>query len=147
MVSSSTPQTTAQQQALAVVSQWAVEGRPLDATAMTTTTGTWDSSSNVFTATNTNPTALKVDLTYTYTPGNGAVPLFINAVASSLRPSIHASAIVKASSTQSTFGPPAAGNLWLAGMPDGTLNQNLRPDNSVVWDYAGNPVQPRRESA
>jgi Flp pilus assembly protein TadG len=144
LVSSSTPETTAQKQALACLSDWNIEGSAFDPTNVTTTVGDWDTTAKTFTPDSVSPNSVKIDLVYTFAPGNGKVPLFLQAVSSSQRPTIHASAIVMATSQQNTFSPPAAGNIWLAGMPAGTLNQDFRPDNSTLWDYAGTTATPKQ---
>jgi len=137
MANSSTPQATAQAHALAAIGDRKIEGAALNSSHLTTTVGTWNALTNVFTATTTNPNAVKVDLTYRFTSGNGRPPLFLNVIAPSQQPLVHASVVTKVAATASTFSPPASGNLWLSGMPAGTLTKNFRNDNSTVWDYAG----------
>jgi Flp pilus assembly protein TadG len=143
MVSSSTQTNTAQQQAQAAVNDWLVDGGSLTSSNLTTTIGVWDSSTQTFTATSTNPNAVKIDLVYTFGTSNGHAPLFVSAISSSQHPTIHASAIALATSQQSSVAPPAAGNLWLAGMPAGTQTQNFRPDANWVWDVAGTTSTPQ----
>lgn len=143
MASSSTAQTTAQSHALAVMGEWTIEGVSLSSSNITTSVGTWNASTNVFTATTTNPNAVKIDLTYQFSPGNGRVPLFVNAL-SSMTPRVRASAVARVASTSNTFSPPAAGNLWLSAMTSGTQSKNFRNDANWVWDYAGTTSTPRQ---
>ena len=118
-------------------------GAPLDTSNLTTTVGTWNSTSKVFTATTVSPNAVQINLVYTFNSSNGRVPLFMNAITGSSQMTIHASAVALATSKTNTVLPPAAGNLWLAGMPAGTQTQNFRPDANWVWDYAGDSSNPQ----
>jgi hypothetical protein len=51
-----------------------------------------------------------------------------------------------ATTTESSvqFVAPGTGNIWLSGASNGTVTQNLRPDDNTIWDTAGGGSTPKQ---
>lgn len=143
LVSSSTPAATAQQHAVAVLSQFRVDGGALASSNYTVTVGTWNEGDRKFTANTFNPNAVKVDLAFTLAEG-GRPKLFATALGSNATGILRSSSIATASVGSQQFEPPASGNLWLSTAAAGTVNKNFRNDASHVWDYAGSEGNARQ---
>lgn len=136
VVSSSTPETTARQHALAAVADAKVDGASISTGDITTTIGRWNEVTRAFTATSSNPNAVQVTLTCQFGDGNGRPRLFARGLVGSTT-TITASAVATAETGSMQYEPPAAGNLWLSAQPSGTVNRNFRDDAPHVWDQAG----------
>lgn len=143
---SSSNAATARNHAKAVIAEWNVEGAVIPDSDLTVTSGTWNEGDKTFTAGTMNPNAVKVDLQHSFAPRAGRPGLFVNVVAPSFSPVVHASSIAIAASEETEVSPPASGNLWLSGMPAGTQSKNFRTDASHVWDYAGTTSTPRQSA-
>ncbi len=126
---------TSNAQSLAVQNK--VDGQTLATSQCTTETGYWDAQTNTFTPNVAISSSNAVRVTITHTFGNGKTPLTFAPVFGSRNSSVTASSIAMVQGVSATYFAPAKGNLWLAGMPDGTVTQNLQPGNPHRWDTAG----------
>jgi len=143
LVSSSTPQTTAQQHAAAVLSTTKVDGGTLSAANYSVTVGKWNEITRVFTATTNAPNAVKVDLAFKLAEA-GRPKLFASVVGAQSDNTMRSSSIATASVGSQEFNPPASGNLWLSTAAPGTVNKNFRDNAPHVWDYAGSAGNARQ---
>lgn len=98
--------------------------------------GIWNSTNKTFTVATIAGGANAVRIRTSVVLGDSNSPF---AVASMFRGPIRvrAECIAMVTGQSASSYVSAKSNPWLAGMPNGTLNKNLRPDASWVWDYAG----------
>jgi Flp pilus assembly protein TadG len=134
LAASSTPSATARNHALAAIADQSIDGGPLPTASVTTTVGTWDAATDTFTPTQVNPTAVQVQLAYSFNR-SGTVPFFANAVGAA-SPTLRVTSVASTNRNQAAVQPQAAGNVWLAGMPDNTTSTNLQ-SNSNRFDNSG----------
>jgi len=135
LATSYTPILTARANAIAVAAQATVDGGAPTITSADVVQGSWNATTHVFTADSTG-TVAKVTVRQTFTRA-GAAPLMLGIFSRNKVMKVTAVAIAQCTASASTILPPASGNLWLSGMPNNTTTQNLRPDNSTVWDNSG----------
>lgn len=136
MASSQSKAHTARQHAIAAIAGISVDGGQLSSDDMTVTVGTWNEATREFTADNSHPNAVKVDIAFALASG-GRPKLFASAITNSAPPVIRVSAVAISSVLSKEYYPPASGNLWLSTALAGTENRNFRNDAPHVWDYAG----------
>jgi Flp pilus assembly protein TadG len=141
MQTSASPMATALANASAVASQSLVDGAAPTITSVDVVRGTYVSATKTFTVDSAG-SSLQVTVHQSFNR-TGAVPLFASFLGIGQK-QISATAIASMSSTSSQIQPPAAGNLWLSGMPDNTQFQNARPDNPTVWDNSGTSSNPKQ---
>ena len=130
-------QSAASSNALAIAILNKVDGQTITASECVTETGYWNTQTKTFTPNVAIASSNAVRVTISHTFGNGRLPLTFAPVFGSRNSRISESAIAMVNSTSETFFAPAKGNLWLAGMPDGTVTQNHQPMQNWVWDTAG----------
>ncbi|QOV89252.1 TadG family pilus assembly protein [Humisphaera borealis] len=130
-------QSAASSNALAIAMLNQLDGQSISSSQCVTETGYWDAQSKTFTANVAISSSNAVRVTISHTFGNGRLPLTFAPIFGSRNTQISKSAIAMVDVTSETFYAPAKGNLWLAGMPDGTVTKNLQPSNNWVWDTAG----------
>lgn len=123
--------------AAAVFHESKVDGGPITFTPATDLElGIWDSATQSFTPATLGQGANAVKLTTRVVLGDTARPLAITPMFRG-PVTIHAQCIAMVSGQSASTYVSAKSNPWLAGMPAGSMTQNLRPDKPDVWDYAG----------
>ncbi|MEZ0267024.1 MAG: pilus assembly protein TadG-related protein [Phycisphaerae bacterium] len=135
MQTSSTPLTTARAHAGAVAAESDVDGSAPTIDSAEVVRGTWDAATRTFTADSTGD-AVSVTVRQNLQRA-GAAPMFSSIFLGSQNSTVVATAVARSVEVSTEIEPPASGNLWLSGMPDDTLHQNYRADNSTVWDNSG----------
>jgi len=123
------------------VNQSKVDGGTPTMTNADVELGTWDPTTRTFTP-KPNGDVVRVTVKQDLTR-EGAAPLFMS-VLTSKKSEIVATAVARNMTLYKTIYPPAAGNLWLSGMPFGMTTQNFRSDNPTVWDNSGTPEDPKQ---
>ncbi len=131
---SSIPTTTAIANAQSIASVSNVDGSSPTISSSEVIVGDYNSNTKVFTA-NSLGSCVKVTVRQTINR-TGAAPLMMTIFRAG-GAQISATAIAKCTVTVTAISPPASGNLWLSGIPYNTTTQNLRPDNSTIWDNSG----------
>ncbi len=131
---SSIPTTTAVANAQSVGVASNIDGSGVAISAADIIVGDYNSTTKVFT-TNSAGNCVKVTVRQALNR-TGSAPLMMSIFGAG-GAQVTATAIAKCTSITTTISPPASGNLWLSGMPSNTTTQNLRPDNSTVWDNSG----------
>ena len=142
MQSSSTPMTTARANAAAVAAESRVDGGAPTIDSADVIRGTYDAVNRTFTPDSTGD-AISVTVRQSLNR-SGAVPLLMSTFIGSQQTRIVATAVARTATSSTEIQPPASGNLWLSGMPNNTVFNNFRPDNSSVWDNSGNSGQQKQ---
>lgn len=101
------------------------------------TLGIWDAATETFTPATLDAGANAVKVQTRLVMGDASRPLALMSVLRGLV-TIRAECIAQVVSRTGSSYVSAKSNPWLSGMPSGSVSQNLRPDASHVWDYAGN---------
>lgn len=131
-------QSSAAASAAAVFAESKVDGHtpPFDASTGLTL-GIWTPGTRTFTPATIAQGANAVKVTGELVLGEGnhtlaVLPLIRGPI------TVRAECIAMVSGANASTYVSAKSNPWLAGMPDGTKSENLRPNAPHVWDYAGN---------
>ena len=135
MVNSYQPAITAFAHASAVCAESKVDGASPTVAQSEVELGTWNASTRVFSA-NSSGNAVRVTVRQTL-GRSGSAPLFASILSSNKTTQVVGVAVAQCTSIEYEIQPPASGNLWLSGAADNTTYNNMRPDNSTVWDNSG----------
>jgi Flp pilus assembly protein TadG len=142
MQTSATPLATARAHATAVAAESSVDASAPTRDPNDVVRGTFNPTTKVFAP---DPDGDAVLITVRQTLNRpGAPPLFMSLLNGNQPATVRASAVARVVRVSTELQPPAGGNLWLSGMPDNTVHQNFRPDNSTVWDNAGTASTPKQ---
>lgn len=100
------------------------------------TLGIWNAATRTFTPATVANGANAVRISTKLVMGDAARPMSITPMFRG-PVTVRAECIAQVSGETASSYVSAKSNPWLAGMPNGSVSQNLRPDASHVWDYAG----------
>jgi Flp pilus assembly protein TadG len=142
MQTSSTPLATARAHAAAVVAESTVDAAAPTLDPGDVVRGTFTAATRAF-APDPDGDAVLITVRQTLNRPGGA-PLFMSILNGNQPSTVRAAAVARVIRVSTELQPPAAGNLWLSGMPDNTVHQNFRADNATVWDNAGTASTPKQ---